>query len=325
MITQIKSIAVTGASGLIGSHLIPLLFEEGYQLRVLSRRLQKYSNSITQLQGDIRSADAVCNLVRGCNTVIHLAGVAHTSLRSQLEMDEAFQINVGGTRNVLDAAQKAGVERVLLVSSAHVYADQEGTDLDEQSPTAGNSFYARTKLMVEQAGLEAANSNRLAVVIVRPCLTYGPGVRFNLESLMRAIQGHYYFHVRGRNPMRSFLSVGNAAEAIMYLSQVGVNGRIYNLADNSPIPLVEFIDSLADLMNVHRPRYVPMLVIRAAIAGAEPLRWMGLRSPINRESLRKLTVSFSLDVKALAASGFRWLDDGLVTRKRMVEAYLASR
>jgi nucleoside-diphosphate-sugar epimerase len=325
MVTQKKTIAVTGASGLIGSHLLPVLLEEGYQLRVLSRRLHEYSPSIIQFQGDIRSVDAVCHLMRGCNTVIHLAGVAHTSLRSQADMDEAFQINVGGTRNVLDAAQKAGVERVLLVSSAHVYANQEGTDLDEQSPTAGDSFYARSKLMVEQAGLEAANSNRMAVVIVRPCLTYGPGVRFNLESLMRAVQGHYYFHIRGKNPVRSLLSVGNAAAAIMYLSQVGVNGRIYNLADEDPLPLVEFIDSLADLMKVHRPRNVPMLAIRAAIAGAEPLRWMGLRSPINRESLHKLTVSFSLDVKALAASGFRWLDDGLITRKRMVEAYLASR
>jgi nucleoside-diphosphate-sugar epimerase len=149
-------------------------------------------------------------------------------------------------------------------------------------------------------------------------------VRFNLESLMRAIQGHYYFHVRGRNPMRSFLSVGNAAAAIMYLSQVGANGKIYNLADEAPLPLVEFIDSLADLLKVQRPRDVSMLAIRAAIAGAVPLRWMGLRLPINRESLRKLTVSFSLDVKALAASGFKWLDDGMITRKRMVEAYLAS-
>lgn len=325
MATQKKTIAVTGASGLIGVHLLPVLLGEGYQLRVLSRRLQESSPGIIQLQGDIRSADAVCHLMRGCNAAIHLAGVAHTSLRSQAEMDEAFQINVGGTRNVLAAAQNAGVERVLLASSAHVYAEQEGMELDEQSPTAGDSFYARTKLMVEQAGLEAANTNRLTVVIVRPCLTYGPGVRFNLESLMRAIQGHYYFHVRGRNPIRSFLSVGNAAAAIMHLSQVGTNGRIYNLADEVPLPLVQFIDSLADLLKVQRPRNVPMFAIRSAISVAALLKRMGLHTPITRESLRKLTVSFTLDVTALASSGFRWSDDGLVTRKRMVEAYLASR
>jgi nucleoside-diphosphate-sugar epimerase len=206
-----------------------------------------------------------------------------------------------------------------------VYAGQEGTEINEHSPTADDSFYARTKLMVEQAGLEAAGANRLGVVIVRPCLTYGPGVRFNLESLMRAIQAHYYFHVRGTNPMRSFLSAGNAAAAITHLLYAGENGAIYNLADQTPLPLVEFVNSLADLMQVAKPRSVPMFAIRAAIAGAAPLQWIGLRAPINRESLRKLTVSFTLDVKALAASGFRWPDDGLVARTRMVDAYFRSR
>jgi len=239
-------------------------------------------------------------------------------------MDEAERTNVDGTRNVLAAAQDAGAERVLLASSAHVYAGQEGTGLNEHRPTSGDSFYARTKLMVEQAGLETASANRLSVIIVRPCLIYGPGVRFNLESLMRAIHGHYYFGVLGTSPMRSFLSVGNAASAIAHLSQVGENGRIYNLADQLPMSLTEFVNSLADHMQVSQPRNLPMFAIRAAIAGMTPLQWMGLRSPINRESLRKLIVSFTLDVNALAASGFRWSDDGQVTRKRMVDAYLRS-
>jgi nucleoside-diphosphate-sugar epimerase len=325
MVTEKRTIAITGASGFIGSHLFPVFLGEGYRLRVLSRRLQQDSPGIIQIQGDIRSADAVCHLMRGCSAAIHLAGVAHTSLRSQAEMDEAERINVDGARNVLAAAQKAGVERVLLVSSAHVYANQEGMELDEHSPTTGDSFYARTKLMVEQAGLEAASGNRMAVVIVRPCLTYGPAARFNLESLMRAIQGHYYFGVRGISPMRSFLSVGNAAAAIAHLLQAGENGAIYNIADQSSLPLAEFVNSLADYMQVSRPRNLPMFAIRTAIAGAAPLQWMGLHSPINLESLRKLTASFTLNVNALAASGFRWADDGPVTRKRMVDAYLESR
>jgi len=325
MDTEKNTIAITGASGFIGSHLLSALHGEEYRLRVLSRRVQQDSPGIIQIQGDIRSEDAVCHLMRGCSAAIHLAGVAHTSLRSQAEMDEAEQINVDGTRNVLAAAQKAGVERVLLASSAHVYAGQEGTGLDEHSPIAGDSFYARTKLMVEKAGLDAASSNRMAVVIVRPCLTYGPGVRFNLESLMRAIHGHYYFGVRGTNPMRSFLSVGNAAAAIMHLLHGGENGAIYNIADQSPMPLAEFVNSLADHMQVLRPRNLPMFAIRAAITGAAPLQWMGLHSRINQESLRKLTVSFTLDVTSLATSGFQWLDDGMATRKRMVDAYLKSR
>jgi nucleoside-diphosphate-sugar epimerase len=324
MTIEKRTIAITGASGFIGSHLLAVLLGKGYRLRVLSRRPQRESPGVTPIRGDIRSLDSVLELAQGCSAVIHLAGIAHTSLRSDAERDEAERINVDGARNVLAAAADVGAERVLLTSSAHVYAGQEGTGLGEQSTTAGDSFYARTKLMVEQAGLEAASAGGPAVVIMRPCLTYGPGVRFNLESLMRAIRGRYYFHVRGASPMRSFLSVDNAAAAITHLLQAGENGRIYNLADQTPVSLVEFVNSLADLMQMSRPRNLPLFAIRSAIVGTAPLKWMGLRSPINGESLRKLTVSFTLDVKQLAASGFRWSDDSLATRKRMVEAYCRS-
>jgi nucleoside-diphosphate-sugar epimerase len=323
--TEPGTIALTGATGLIGSHLVPVLLGKGYTLRVLSRQPQQGSPGVTQICGDIRSVDTARDLTRGCSALIHLAGIAHTSLRSQAERDEAEGINVGGARNMLAAARQSGAHRVLLASSAHVYAGQEGTQLDEQSPTAGDSFYARTKLMVEQAGLESARASALKVVIVRPCLTYGPGVRFNLASLMRAIRGHYYFHVWGSNPMRSFLSVTNAAAGITHLLESGQSGKIYNLADQNPLPLGEFVNSLADLLHVSRPWNVPMFAMRAAIAGAAPLQWMGLRSPINRESLRKLTVSFTLDVSRLAASGFHWPDAGAATRMSMVEAYLGPR
>jgi nucleoside-diphosphate-sugar epimerase len=322
--TPQPAIAITGASGFIGSHLLPMLLQKGYRLRVLSRRPRQATPGVTQVQGDIRSSEAARVLTQGCGAVIHLAGIAHSSLRSQAERAEAVAINVGGARNVLSAARNAGAGRILLVSSAHVYAGQQGTKVDEQSATAGDSLYARTKLMVEDAGLEDAAAGRMAVVIARPCLTYGPGVRFNLISLMRAVRGHYYFQVRGENPMRSFLSVTNAAAGILHLLEAGQSGKIYNLADQNPLSLREFVDSLADLLHVSRPWNMPRFAIRAAIAGAAPLQWMGLHSPINRESLRKLTVSFTLDVGLLAASGFRWPDTGLAARMSMVEAYLAS-
>jgi dihydroflavonol-4-reductase len=324
MTAEQGTIAVTGATGLVGSHLLPLLLKRGYRLRVLSRRPWPDSPGVTRICGDIRSNHAVRNLVRGCSAVIHLAGIAHTSLRSQSEREEAEAINVGGTRNMLAAAGDTGANRVLLVSSAHVYLGQEGVELDEQSATAGDSFYARTKLMVEQAGLEAVGAGGLGVVIARPCLVYGPGVRFNLEALMRAIRGRYCFLIRGTNPIRSFLSVHNASAGIMHLLEFGQSGRIYNLADQDPLPLVEFVNSLADLLQVSRPWKMPQCVMRAAVEGAESLQRIGLRVPINRETLRKFTVSFTLDVSRLAALGFRWPETGSATRRSMVEAYLGS-
>jgi nucleoside-diphosphate-sugar epimerase len=323
MATNKRTIAVTGASGLIGSHLVPVLLGKGFRLRVLSRRLPSDSPGVEIIRGDIRSMATVGTLLRGCDAVIHLAGIAHTSLRSHADVREAEETNVGGTRNLLEAAQNAGVDRVLLTSSAFVYAGQAGTDLNEQSPTASDSFYARTKLAVEAAGLEIADRGRLSVVILRPCLTYGPGVRFNLKSLMRAIQCHYYFHIRGKSPMRSFLSVDNCVSGISHLLLHGENGKIYNLADEHSQLLVDFVNSLADLMRVPRPRSLPIGAVRAAVASTLPLQWMGLRSPINGEALRRLTQSFTLDVGALARTGFNWFS-GSAAQKKMVDAYLLS-
>jgi nucleoside-diphosphate-sugar epimerase len=321
-----KTIAVTGSSGLIGSHLVPVLVAKGYHLRTLSRRPRPHSVGVTQIHGDIRSLAVTRELIRGCGTVLHLAGIAHTTLHTRADREEAEQINLGGARNVLRASRDGRVCRVLLASSAHVYARQEGSGLDEQSPTADDSFYARTKLLVEQAGLEAIDATRgaLQVVIARPCLTYGPGVRFNLESLLRAIRGRYYFQIRGKNPMRSFLSVGNAAAAMLHLAEHGDPGTIYNVADRHPLGLAEFVNSLADLMQVARPRQVPQFAVRAAITLTAPLQWIGWNAPLNRESLRKLTVPFTLNVERLAASGFHWPDSGWAARASMVEAFLAT-
>ena len=89
MVAEKRTIAITGSTGLIGAQLVSVLLGEGYRLRALSRRPQQDSPGISHIQGDVRSALAVRDLIRGCSAVIHLAGVAHTSLRSQAEMDEA--------------------------------------------------------------------------------------------------------------------------------------------------------------------------------------------------------------------------------------------
>jgi len=317
--------AVTGGSGLIGSELVRALAAKGHALRLLSRHpAASLPAGITCVQGDIRSVEAVRQLVRGCSRVVHLAGISHTSLRSQAEISEAEQINAGGVANLMEQCIAVGVERVVLASSALVYAGGQGIDLDEQSATDDDSVYARTKLQAEDISLQASQSGRIQVVIVRPCLTYGPGVRFNLAAMMRAIHRHYYFHLRGINPKRSFLSVSNAAAAISHLLDSGESGKTYNLSDREPLSLVDFANSLADDMSVARPLTLPVSLIHAATTVTFPLHQLGLPMPVTRESLRKLTHSFTLDVGALEKSGFCWLDDGQETRKKMVETYLGA-
>ena len=305
---QTRTIAVTGGSGLIGSHLLRRLRKAGSGLRVLTRTPQQEMSGTQYILGDLSDDASLRNLVEGAAMVVHLAGIAHTSLPTRESRIRARAINVDGTQRLLEAAGDAGAGRVIVASSAHVYAGQSGIGLDESSPTSGDSVYAEMKLAVETAAADA-RSNGLDVVVIRPCITYGPGVRFNLVSLMKAIRKGYYFHVGSVDPVRSFLSVDTAAAAIIHLLSIQVASHTYNIADRQPVHLVEWVNGLADRMKVRRPRTLPIGVLRATAVLLSPAAAMGFPALLTSESLKKLITSFSLDVSALARTGFLWPSD----------------
>jgi nucleoside-diphosphate-sugar epimerase len=315
-----RTIALTGGTGLIGRKLVQRLQRAGEVIRLLSRQVQPPMENVICIQGDLRDAQALARLTEGASAVVHLGGIAHTSLRSEAEKAHAREINVQGTLNLLDATKSAGVGRFILASTAHVYSGQRGVGLTEQAPVAGDSFYALLKLEAEAAA-QAAAMQGLDVVIVRPCIVYGPGVRFNLASLMRAVQRGYYFHAGGADSLRSFASVDTVAAAIVHLLQFGDSGQPYNIADREPVHLVAWVDDLARRMGAHPPRTLPMPLLRAGAAALDPLAKLGLPAPLTTEKLDKLTASFSLDVSALEATGFVWPSTTHEVLDEMVAAF----
>ena len=310
----ISKLAVTGASGFIGRHVAEQARRRGWQVNGLSRR-----ESSDLIVGEITDPAAVRRVIDGSDAVVHLAGVAHSELRSEAEKKSVWNTNVEGTRIVLQAAEEIGVQRVVVVSSAHVYRQQSGLDVAEDAPVGGQEIYAQTKIAVE----EAARQSRCEVIIARPCLTYGPGVRFNLWKLLRALDRGYYMNIRGSNPLRSFLSVHNAAAALLHLVQAGVPGQAYNLADESPQPLEEFVNDLARRMGRRQPRKLPLGFMRGAATVMSPFKRLGLPVPLEHRSLEKLTSSFTLRVERLRASGFVWPDRMFEAKEEMVRYYLS--
>ena len=171
---------------------------------------------------------------------------------------------------------------------------------------------------------EAAEQG-MEVVIARPCLIYGPGARFNLERMMRGIDHGYYFHISGKNPMRSFLSVENAARALAHLTRGDVAPGTYNLADLSPYSLVDFSNELADRMKRHRPRTIPSAALCAAGAIGSAFQRLGVRLPISTEAVAKLTSDFTLNTHRLAQTRFKWESNVGALRQQMVDLYLRSK
>ncbi len=179
---------VTGGAGFIGSHIVGALLEQGASVRVLdnfsSGRRENLSavvrpQTASQLQvieGDLRDRNAVEQAVNGVDTIFHEAAFVSVP-ESMQRPQECFAVNVGGTSTLLDEARKAGVQRVVIASSAAVYGDSDAMPLTEQVPARPLSPYAASKSADELYAAMYTQAYGLPVAALRYFNVYGPRQR----------------------------------------------------------------------------------------------------------------------------------------------------
>jgi dihydroflavonol-4-reductase len=168
---------VTGATGFVGSHVARLLSEQGAELRLLVRRSSRTDNiadlRAERVEGDLRQPESLRKAMSGCEFVFHVAADYRLWVR---DPDEMYKANVEGTRAIIQAAQHAGVRRVIYCSSvATMGFTQSGEIVDEETPVslAGMvGHYKRSKFMAEQIAIEAGRKG-VNVVVVNPTTPIG--------------------------------------------------------------------------------------------------------------------------------------------------------
>jgi dihydroflavonol-4-reductase len=163
---------VTGASGFVGHALVERLVRDGHRVRALVRRTSK-RDELTRLgvefaEGDVTDARSVDSATQGIEVVVHAAGLVKAA-----RPEEIYGVNEGGTRNVASAAVKAGVKRLIYVSSGAAGGPSwPGRPRREEDPDRPATHYGKSKRAGEQALREFAS--RLDCVVVRPSVVYGP-------------------------------------------------------------------------------------------------------------------------------------------------------
>jgi dihydroflavonol-4-reductase len=170
---------VTGATGFVGAAVARALLREGWQVRVLTRAASDRSNlralPVEVAIGDLTDRPSLDGAVADCQALFHVAADYRLGAPDPSEL---YRINVEGTRNVLGAARRAAVKRVVYTSSvATVGIPADGTPGDEQTPVALAAMighYKRSKFLAEQVAAEAVRDG-LPVVIVNPSTPVGPG------------------------------------------------------------------------------------------------------------------------------------------------------
>ena len=166
-------ILVTGASGFVGWHVASLLVEKGYRVRAMVRPTSQLKElDVERVPGDLRDSASLEKAVVGCAGVFHVA--ADYRLWSKHPKD-MYLSNVDGTRNLLEAARRSGVERVVYTSTVGCIGFKDGELADENSPVnvaAMTGHYKRSKFLAEMAALHFAREN-FPVVIVNPTAPIG--------------------------------------------------------------------------------------------------------------------------------------------------------
>jgi nucleoside-diphosphate-sugar epimerase len=271
---------VTGATGAIGPGVVAAMAAT-HDIRTLSRHPPDpalFRVPVEPFTGDVTDAAVVQRAMRGAEIVVHLAALLHVvdpppSMRTEYE-----RINVGGTATVMEAARLEGVSRVVVMSTIAVYGYAGHQVLDEQSSTAPDTLYGRTKLAAEQLALavRGAQGQPLATVL-RSAAVYGPRVKGNYQRLVTALARRRFVPIgRGEN-LRTLVHENDlAAATALAATHPAAAGRIYNVSDGTPHRLSEIIAAIATALERRPPRWhVPVTPVRAAlrVAGLVDVRF----------------------------------------------------
>jgi dihydroflavonol-4-reductase len=278
---------VTGASGFIGSHLTRALAARGDELRVLARRSSDLEHlagiEFERVTGDITDRRAVRRAMKDAGRVFHIAG--STSMRGGGDRQRVFDVNVGGTINVVEEALRAGVERVIHTSSAGAVGPaRPGGTADEGQPYRAAELgiaYVNSKHEAEVEVLKAA-ARGLEVVIVNPTFVLGPDDPSGTSTALvkRLMLRQIPFYVDGG---LNIVDVRDVAKGHLLADRKGKPGERYILGGRN-FTLSRLFADIGRISGVPPPpvRVSPRLT-RGAVAVA---RRAGLPTPVSEEEVR---------------------------------------
>jgi nucleoside-diphosphate-sugar epimerase len=268
-------VAVTGASGFIGHHVVSAFHSTGLRVRAVVRQAPDSGRFPPEVErAPVSRIDGSTDwsaVLDGVDTVVHLAGVAHRiGVGERAARKEYLAVNVAGTSRLAEAVAKAGIRRLVFVSSIAVFGSSADRPVSEATPVAPDSAYGRSKLEAEREVQRALANGPGDWVIVRPPLVYGPGNPGNMARLLRLIRSGLPLPLGAVRNRRSFLYVENLADLLRTVVRApAASRRCFVVADREVVSTTELLQLIGQVVGKPVRLFpIPMPLLRALAAGS---------------------------------------------------------
>ena len=298
-------VLVSGANGFVGRALCGHLNAHGHVVVPAVRRVSGLAGEA--VVGDIDGATDWTAALSGCDAVAHLAARVHMMDESAQDVLALYRAtNTQATLSLAQQAAKVGIKRLVFISSIKVNGEGSPDPYRETDPPAPRDPYAISKWEAEQGLHDIAARTGLEVVILRPPLVYGPGVKANFRRLMDAVRKGIPLPFGSIDNRRSLLYLGNLVDAIrVCIEHPAAANKTYLISDGEDVSTPDLVRRLARAMN--RPaRLLPVPPALLSAAGT----LLGKRDQVAR-LLGSLTLDSSAIRRDLGWTPPYTLDDGL--------------
>jgi nucleoside-diphosphate-sugar epimerase len=312
---------VTGAPGWLGTRLVQALAEgladvpalaagSDREIRVLAyggadvATLERMAGNVRIVRGDVTDAASLAAFTRGAEggTVFHAAGIIHPTRG----IKQLYDVNEGGTRNLLAAAAASGVARFIHVSSNSPIGLNPSPDhvFDEDAPYRPYMHYGKSKRRAEDLVNAAGAAGPLETVIIRPPWFYGTGQPERQSRFIKMVRDGKAPIVGSGANRRSMAYIDNICQGLLLCERTPqARGRTYWIADARPYPMTEIIDTIEDVLErdfsvavAHKRLRLPGVMAEAAVAADWALQAAGLYvTPVHVLGEMNKTIACSID------------------------------
>jgi len=306
-----KQVFVTGGSGFVGQHLIPMLVEQGYRVKALARSAQAIQKverlGAVAVKGDLNNAQQLAEGIKNCETVFHLAAAVDFFASEK----ELVKIHVDATKLLLSVAKEAGAQKFIYLGAASVIMNGKPIVNADEDFVSDNIIdgYSKTKLQAERLVLQAHTSH-FQTVSLRPPMIWGQGDPNVLPGIIGAIKkGQMQFIEGGRHRFVT-CHVTNVCHALLLADKKEQAGKAYFLTDGETPVFKDFIKSYVGTQGVTVPNKAVSLAMAKRVAAIMEFVWKTFRlsghPPLYKGLVNTLGLEFIInDQRARQELGYK--------------------